>query len=52
MRLSDKEKETVYRAVCLIEDEIEKGKCFDFADDEVKALDTAHKKMRMEIYGF
>lgn len=49
-RLNKKEKESVYRAVAIFSDLYVEAN--DFDSEEVKALDSARLKMRMEIYGF
>lgn len=48
-RLNKLEKESVYRAICIFD---ETGDKSTMTSDEVKALETARLKMRMELYGF
>lgn len=49
-RLTKKEKESVYRAVAIFSDLYVEAN--DFSPEEVKTLDNARLKIRMEIYGF
>jgi hypothetical protein len=49
-RLSKKERESVYRAVCIFSDTYIDAN--DFSNEEKDALEKARLKMRMEIYGF
>lgn len=49
-RLNKLEKETVYRAICIYDET--GAKETDMTSDEIKALETARLKMRMEIYHF
>ena len=51
-RLTKLEKEVVYKAVALYDEVVSDVRLATLTDDEVKALATAHKKMRMELYGF
>lgn len=49
-RLTKLEKEAVYRAVAIFSDLYVEAN--DFTPEEVKILDSARLKMRMEVYGF
>ena len=49
-RLTKLEKEAVYRAVAIFSDLYVEAN--DFTPEEVKTLDSARLKMRMEVYGF
>ena len=49
-RLNKKEKESVYRAVAIFSDLYVEAN--DFDPEEVKALDSARLKIRMELRGF
>lgn len=51
MRLTKKEKEQVYEAVCCYLQLAEQNKT-DRAQDEIETLKSAHRKMRMELIGF
>ena len=51
-RLTKLEKEVVYKAVSLYDEIVSEGRESNITDDETKALATAHKKIRMELYGF
>jgi hypothetical protein len=49
-RLNKLEKEAVYRAICIYDET--GAKETDMTSDEIKALETARLKMRMELYRF
>ena len=53
-RLTKFEKESVYRAVAKMSDLIENDAltAADFTDGEIRDLESARKKIRMELYGF
>ena len=48
MRLTQKEKEQVYEAVCCYRQLAEQNKT-DRTQDEIEALKSAHKKMQVEL---
>lgn len=49
-RLTNKEKEVVFRAVAIFSDTYMDA-C-DFSSDEAKDLESARLKLRMDVFGF